>query len=203
MVYAYLTPDFRKHISRELWYIIFVWSFSVMRFLRPLLKHLMSIRPFVRPSVRFLQSATLLTVTTQLIDLLYTVLEIHCHQLTSNLRWKKPDNLNITASLPEYFGDISYIPRYYLTDRLSQLSYNVSLYYYYYYKCGHRNVQSKRQVWMSIFHIINFRKKKSWTQGSWIFFTKKLILDYYFCLKTRVLDFCVSSCLCFYFKFSS
>ena len=27
-------------------------------------------------------------------------------------------------------------------------------------KCGHRNVLSKRQVWMSIFHIINFIKKK-------------------------------------------
>ena len=48
-------------------------------------------------------------------------------------------------------------------------------------KCGHRKVLSKRQVWMSIFHIINF-KKKSWTQGSWIFFNEKLILDYYFCL---------------------
>ena len=27
-------------------------------------------------------------------------------------------------------------------------------------KCGHRNVLSKRQVWMSIFHIINFKKNK-------------------------------------------
>jgi hypothetical protein len=35
-------------------------------------------------------------------------------------------------------------------------------------------------------------KKKSWTQGSWIFFNKKIILDYYFCLK---------SVLCFYFRF--
>jgi len=25
--------------------------------------------------------------------------------------------------------------------------------------CGHRNVLSKRQVWMSIFHIINLKKK--------------------------------------------
>jgi hypothetical protein len=50
-------------------------------------------------------------------------------------------------------------------------------------KCGHRNVLSKRQVWMSIFHIINF-KKKSCTQGSWIFFNKKLILDYYCCIKS-------------------
>ena len=55
--------------------------------------------------------------------------------------------------------------------------------YYYYYKCGHRNVLSKRQVWMSIFQIINL-KKKSWEQGSWIFFNKKLILDYYFCFKS-------------------
>jgi hypothetical protein len=49
-------------------------------------------------------------------------------------------------------------------------------------KCGHRNVLSKRQVWMSIFHIINI-KKKILDTGSWIFFSKKLILDYYFCLK--------------------
>jgi hypothetical protein len=35
-----------------------VLSFSVMRFLRPLLKHCPSVRPFVRPSVRFLQFAT-------------------------------------------------------------------------------------------------------------------------------------------------
>ena len=40
--------------------------------------------------------------------------------------------------------------------------------FFYSNKCGHRNVLSKRQVWMSIFHIINFKKK--------------LILDYYFCL---------------------
>ena len=43
-------------------------------------------------------------------------------------------------------------------------------------KCGHRNVLSKRQVWMSIFHIIN--------TGVLDFFNKKLILDYYFCLKS-------------------
>ena len=43
----WFTHDFRKHISREFWYIVFVWSFSVMRFLRPLLKHLMSVRPSV------------------------------------------------------------------------------------------------------------------------------------------------------------
>jgi hypothetical protein len=27
------------------------------------------------------------------------------------------------------------------------------------YKCGHRNELSKRQVWMSIFHIIILKKK--------------------------------------------
>jgi hypothetical protein len=32
--------------------------------------------------------------------------------------------------------------------------------FFYENKCGHRNVLSKRQVWMSIFHIINFKKKK-------------------------------------------
>ena len=30
-----------------------------------------------------------------------------------------------------------------------------------YNKCGHRNVLSKRLVWMSIFHIINFKKNNS------------------------------------------
>jgi hypothetical protein len=54
-----------------------------------------------------------------------------------------------------------------------------TLYYKFYLfckqnKCGHRNVLSKRQVWMSIFHIINFKKKNSWTQGSWIFLIKNL-----------------------------
>jgi hypothetical protein len=39
-------------------------------------------------------------------------------------------------------------------------------------KCGHRNVLSKRQVWMSIFHIINFKKKNSWTQGPGFFLIK-------------------------------
>ena len=49
------------------------------------------------------------------------------------------------------------------------------------YKCGHRNVLSKRQVWMSIFHIINFKKNNRGRRGPG-FFNKKLILDYYFCL---------------------
>ena len=52
-------------------------------------------------------------------------------------------------------------------------------------QCGHRNVLSKRQVWMSIFHIINFKKKKKiMNTGVLDFFNKKLILDYYFCLKS-------------------
>jgi hypothetical protein len=33
------------------------------------------------------------------------------------------------------------------------------------------------------FILLTFKKKNSWTQGSWIFFNKKLILDYHFCLK--------------------
>jgi hypothetical protein len=55
--------------------------------------------------------------------------------------------------------------------------------FWYIYKCGHRNVLSKRQVCMSILHIINFKKKKN-VHGhrSPGFFNKKLILDYYFCL---------------------
>jgi hypothetical protein len=38
--------------------------------------------------------------------------------------------------------------------------------------------------WMSIFHIINFKKKKIMDTGVLDFFNKKLILDYYFCLKS-------------------
>ena len=58
-------------------------------------------------------------------------------------------------------------------------------YIFQYYKCGHRNVLSKRQVQMSIFHIINFKKKFMDTcTGVLDFFDKKLILDYYFCLKS-------------------
>ena len=34
------------------------------------------------------------------------------------------------------------------------------------------------------FILLTLEEKKSWTQGSWIFFNKKLILDYYFCLKS-------------------
>ena len=41
---------------------------------------------------------------------------------------------------------------------------------------------SKRKVWKSIFHIINFKKKKIMDTGVLDFFNKKLILDYYFCL---------------------
>ena len=52
-------------------------------------------------------------------------------------------------------------------------------------KCGHRNVLSKRQVLMSIFHIINFKKKPNFMDtGVLDFFDKKVILDYYFCLKS-------------------
>ena len=51
--------------------------------------------------------------------------------------------------------------------------------YFEYNKCGHRNVLSKRQVWMSIFHIINFKKNRGHRVPG--FFNKKLILDYYFC----------------------
>jgi hypothetical protein len=36
---------------------------------------------------------------------------------------------------------------------------------------------------MSIFHIINFKKKNHGHRGPG-FFNKKLILDYYFCLKS-------------------
>ena len=50
-------------------------------------------------------------------------------------------------------------------------------------KCGHRNELSKRQVWMSIFHIINL-KKKIMDTGDLNFFNNKLILDNYFCLKS-------------------
>ena len=53
---------------------------------------------------------------------------------------------------------------------------------YYKNKCGHRNVLSKRQVRMSIFHIINLKKIYFMDTGVLDFFNKKLILDYCFCL---------------------
>jgi hypothetical protein len=37
---------------------------------------------------------------------------------------------------------------------------------------------------MSIFHIINIKKKKIMDTGGLDFFNRKLILDYYFCLKS-------------------
>ena len=42
-------------------------------------------------------------------------------------------------------------------------------------KCGHRNVLSKRQVWLSIFHIINLKKKKKKIMDTGVldFFNKK------------------------------
>ena len=35
----------------------------------------------------------------------------------------------------------------------------ISIIFFIVNKCGHRNVLSKRQVWISIFHIINFKKR--------------------------------------------
>ena len=57
------------------------------------------------------------------------------------------------------------------------------MYFSYRKKCGHRNVLSKRQVWMSIFHIINLKKENHGHRGPG-FFNNKLILDNYFCLKS-------------------
>ena len=42
---------------------------------------------------------------------------------------------------------------------------------------------SERQVWMSIFHIINLKKNNSWTQGSWNFLTIKTNPGFIFLLK--------------------
>jgi hypothetical protein len=57
------------------------------------------------------------------------------------------------------------------------------IYIYNIYKCGHKNVLSKRQVWMPIFHSINLKKNHR-RRCHGYFFTKKLILNYYFCLKS-------------------
>ena len=58
-------------------------------------------------------------------------------------------------------------------NRLMELTGRTDYLNYISNKCGHRNVLSKRQVWMSISHIINFKKT-----GVLDFFNKKLILDY-------------------------
>ena len=47
------------------------------------------------------------------------------------------------------------------------------IFFFYSNKCGHRNVLSKRQVWMSIFHIINFKKIKIMDTGVLDFFLIK------------------------------
>ena len=47
----------------------------------------------------------------------------------------------------------------------SFLHFRISHILFHIYKCGHRNVLSKRQVWMSIFHIINFKKKQFMDTG--------------------------------------
>ena len=62
------------------------------------------------------------------------------------------------------------------------VDYIVLVLFCYINKCGHRKVLFKRQVWMSIFHIINFKKKKFMDTGVLDFFNKKVILDFYFCL---------------------
>ena len=46
--------------------------------------------------------------------------------------------------------------RFFLNFHICAVAFGILLYN----KCGHRNVLSKRQVWMSIFHIINFKKEK-------------------------------------------
>ena len=58
------------------------------------------------------------------------------------------------------------------------------IYIYNIYKWGHRNVLSKRQVWMPIFDIINLKKKIINEGALDFFFTKKVILDYHCCLKS-------------------
>ena len=54
-------------------------------------------------------------------------------------------------------------------------------------KCGHRNVLSKRQMWMKIFQIINFKKKKQhfMDTGPGFFFNKKTNPGLLFLLKVR------------------
>ena len=44
-----------------------------------------------------------------------------------------------------------------------------NIFYFYEYKCGHKNVLSKWQVWKSIFHIINFKKKNHGHKGPGFF----------------------------------
>jgi hypothetical protein len=53
------------------------------------------------------------------------------------------------------------------------VDYIVLVLFCYINKCGHRKVLFKRQVWMSIFHIINFKKKKFMDTGVLDFFLIK------------------------------
>ena len=53
------------------------------------------------------------------------------------------------------------------------VDYIVLVLFCYINKCGPRKVLFKRQVWMSIFHIINFKKKKFMDTGVLDFFLIK------------------------------
>jgi hypothetical protein len=122
---------------------------------------------------------------------------------TVNARWtpnlKYPSNIQSSTCTVLHMLSVLFITFVFPTRELSEvpipvfffflkflyyMSCNQEDYFLYYYKCGHRNVLSKRQVWMSIFHIINFKKKKFMDTGVLDFFNKKLILDL-FLLKVR------------------
>ena len=87
-----------------------------------------------------------------------------------NHPWKRNRNYFFCHFIQVYNGLENKCTMWRMTFLLSCI-FNCSQldFFFYYNKCGHRNVLSKRQVWMSIFHIINF-KKKSRTPGSTIFF---------------------------------
>ena len=62
---------------------------------------------------------------------------------------------NIFISGDRYLYYIGKCTTNYRTIAIETLT--LSPYFLFYYKCGHRNVLSKWQVWMSIFHNINLK----------------------------------------------
>jgi hypothetical protein len=109
------------------------------------------------------------TVSAEKLESLKSALADHRDQVALHPSYHSPAGIiwrNITDDFQRNFI-IFHTGRYLACFRhiFRELRYS---FFYANNKCVHRNVLSKREVWMSIFHIINL-KKKSWTQGSWIF----------------------------------
>ena len=79
-------------------------------------------------------------------------------------------NKNVTCNSEKYSKEIYVLSDY--LDVVETENRNFDIIYNFYYETCNRNVLSKRQVWMSIFHIINFKKKNHGHRGPGFFLLK-------------------------------